>query len=757
MLTSISIRLSAACLALTLAPCSLAQSTPAIGPNWFVSAVHEGTAAPDSQDGVWASGADYKASFHNGFVFYPLLGESSPHNLPLRWTTTKVRVGEAVVTNTRSNPVLRRSARRVELDHGPFVEVYDLREDGVEQSFVFHQPLGGSGDLVVTGRVDTELAAAVVRDRHQALEFCDTAGKGVVRYGAAFVVDSSGWRQPVSTAWNGQRVELRIGADFLAQATYPIRLDPLIARINFATGSSPVVDLDMIVAPDAGPPKLIVVFSRAFAGNDVDSYAIVSDTDFSNPVMVFSDVNASWSTKGGRCSYSGDAHRWALVFERELFAPTTSSTLTYFHERANTTLNSGTSGTLPKPAGTTARNPDVGGRRPGGGTNLLVVYQTDITTTQLNTVNTETWGVLVNPATAAQASVPETLDWFTAGTTYDREHPTLVKMSDGTFGFWIVAWQEFFAPANPDDWDVNVTRFSFTGQHQAQRYRLGFSVAPPHKRFPQLSGGQGRFMLAMTYSQSAATPMADEIHVQRFDWPDAQYDPDISPPVVLTSDALQPNFAFPRLAFDENTRSHWAVTYRRGLTTEGDLFVLRVDADGTVLESRTLFQSAGQLGGATAVTFAPEDGGSYPIAYATDEAGAPIFATRLVYPPGAENTAYGTGCGGAIGASLPYIGSQFFKFTLTGAEPSQIAALGMASFQQAQPFVLLPPGCELLIGNDSGWFPVVTGPTGDAAVTIPLTTSLPSGLTVYTQWLHLDSSGIPSFVLASDGLRTRIE
>ncbi|MFT4842506.1 MAG: hypothetical protein ACJA0V_002527 [Planctomycetota bacterium] len=757
MLTSISIRLSAACLALALAPFSLAQSTPAIGPNGFVSAVHEGAAPPDSQYGVWASGADYKASFHNGFVFYPLLGESSPHNLPLRWTSTEVRVGKTVVTNTRSNPELRRSARRVEFDHGPFVEVYDLRADGVEQSFVFNRPLGGSGDLVVAGRVDTELAAAVAQDRHQALEFCDATGKGIVRYGAAIVVDSSGWRQPVSTAWNGQRVELRIGAEFLARATYPIRLDPLIARINLATGTSPVVDLDMIVAPDAGPPKLVVVYSRAFAGNDIDSYAIVCDTDFSNPVTVFADVNASWSTKDGRCSYSGDAHRWALVFERELFAPTTSSILAYCHDRANTNLNSGTSGTLQKPAGTTARNPDIGGRRPGGGPNVLIVYQTDITTTQQNTVNTETWGVLVNPGTAAQASVPTTLDWFTAGTTYDREHPTLVKMSDGTFGFWIVAWHEFFAPANPDDWDINITRFSFTGIHQAQRYRLGFSVAPPHKRFPQLSGGEGRFMLAMTYSQSDATPMADEIHVQRFDWPDAQYDPVVSPPVVIASDPFQPNFAYPRLAFDENTRSHWALTYRRGLTSAGDLFAVRLGPDGTVLESNTLFQSPGQLGGATAVTFTPENGGSFPIAYATDEAGAPVFATQLLYPPGADNTAYGIGCGGVIGASSPYLGSQFFEFTLTGAQPSQIAALGMASYQQALPFVLLPLGCEILIGSDGGWIPVITGPTGDAAVTIPLVPSLPPGLTVFTQWLHLDSSGSPAFVLASGGLRTRLE
>ena len=97
----------------------------------------------------------------------------------------------------------------------------------------------------------------------------------------------------------------------------------------------------------------------------------------------------------------------------------------------------------------------------------------------------------------------------------------------------------------------------------------------------------------------------------------------------LAGDAQNPDFAFPRLAFDENTRSHRAVAYRRGLTTTGDLFVRRVDANCTVLEAQTLFQSATQLGGPVAVGFAAQDGGSFPIVYATDEAGLPVFGTRL--------------------------------------------------------------------------------------------------------------------------------
>lgn len=748
----------AACLtAVIAAPLAFAQSPSAtIAPDRFATAVHSGTANDRADFGTWASGADFKTSFHDGFAFYPLLGPARPRNLPVRWTTLHVRVGGEVVAVGGAEQPFVANAHRVVYRHGAFDEVYDVRDDGVEQSFVFARPLGGAGDLVVTGLVATELTCADAQPASQPLVFFDDAGDAIVRYGEACVFDAVGRRAAVTTARDGERVELRIAADFLARATYPIRLDPLISRVELDSDVAPVVDLDVIVAPDAGAPKLLVVYTRAFAGNDVDAFAFVAGTDFTDPTPVFADVNATWSTKRGRASYAGDAQRWAMVFERELFAPTTSSVIACFHDRDDVTLNSGVTTTLSKPVGTTARNPDVGGRRPGGGANVLVVYQTDVTATQQNTVNSETWGVLVDAATAAETSTPNTLDWFGAGTTYDREFPTVVKMSDGAPGYWIVSWMEFFSLASPDDWDINVTRFSFDGFHQAQRYRFGVSAAPPHKRYPQMAGGDGRFLMAMTYGGGLTGVTADEVHVQRFDWPDAQYDPVMGPPVPIAQDPATPDFAFPRVAFDETTRSHWAVTWQRGPTTNGDLFVRRVAADGVVVEAQTLFQSPTNAGGATAVAFAPGNGGSFPIVYATDEPGAPVFGTRLTYPAGAANDVYGVGCGGTIDASPPYLGSEFFAITLAGAEANQLAALGLSAVAMSTPVPLLPPGCELQIGVGD-WLLLLTGPGGDAAVAIPLVTSLPVGLEVYTQWLHVQTTGSGPQVLATPGLHTRIE
>ncbi|MCR9247428.1 MAG: hypothetical protein NXI31_20550 [bacterium] len=709
--------------------------------------------------GTWAAGATYKASFHDGFTFYPLLGTAYPHNLPLHWATTAVSVGGETVAHGSSPRPRRVNAQRVEFDHGHFLEAYDVRPAGIEQSFVFERSPGGTGDLVVTGRIATELVAAPIAAGHQELLFRDLTGAAILRYGRAFAIDAAGRRTDVTTAWNGQQVELRIDHGFLAEATYPVTLDPLIARVNLDTSTAPVQDVDVIRAPAAGSSKLMTVYSRVFAGNDVDSYARVTDAAFGSAVMVFSDVNASWSTKGGRCTWVGDAQRFAAVFERESFAPTTSSILTYFHLRDDTGLNTGSSSILAKPAGTTARNPDIGGRRAGGGQNAFVVYQTDPTTTQQNTVNTEVWGVLVDAPTAGAASTPTTLDWFAAGTTYDREHPTVVKLSDGQPGFWIVAWHELFRPSTPDDWDVNVTRVRFDGQKMAQRYRLGLGAHPWNKRFPKLAGGNDRFMLTLTFGPNSADPTAQEVHVQRFDWPDSEWDPILQPPQILAADAQTPDFAFPKIAFDSTTRSHWAVTYQRGLGTNGpgDLFVARLGPAGGILESGALFTSPTAIGGATAITFAPENGGSFPIVYGTDEPGEPLFGTALLYPPGAQNSLYGTSCGGQIDATSPYAGSSFFTVSLTGAQPNLPAALAVSGSPWNLSLGPAAPGCFVNVALPAITVNAPTGSLGTADVTIAIPESLPTGFQFYFQWFYIDPTANAAGVSATSGLRSQYQ
>lgn len=739
------IRCGAVCAALMLGPTAFAQNLVDLAPAAYRTAIHSGPTTNGGVYGTWVSGVDFKASFHDGFVFYPLLGASYPSNLPLRWVTEGT-AGEAQVEFT---------ADQARFDHGDFVEVYDVRVDGIEQSFVFEHAPATPGDLIVRGTIETDLVADPVAAAHQELLFRTPSGEPVLRYGAATVFDAAGKRADVTTAWNGSQIELRITADFVADAVFPVTLDPLIAAVPVAGDLQPVQDLDTVTAPVGNSSRLLIVLSRVFAGGDVDSFAVAYDPDYTNPVLVFSDVNATWSTKEGRCAYCGDTDRWAMVYEQELFAPTTSTILTYCHALGNTTLNSGTTSNLPVPAGNTARNPDVGGRYAGGGDNVLVVYTTDVTTTQANTDHTEAWGVLVDTNTGLTVSQPDTLDWFTVGTTYDREHPTLVKMSDGQPGFWIVAWHELFRPAVPDDWDTNLSRFDFNGNHMAQRYRMGLGAHPWNKRYPQLAGGSDHFLMTLTFGSNSANEDADEIHVQRFDWPDSEWDPVIQPVVVVDGDNATPDFAYPKVSFDTNTRSHWALSYQRN--SSGDSYVARIGMGGEVLESQAMFSQGGVASGPTSVSFVPDNGGSFAAFYATDGSGYPVWGTGLLYPGGAQNTIYGTGCGGVISATQPYIGSQYFTISVAGAFPNLPTILGAANTSANVTFAPLLPGCYLNIGAPVTALSAMSDGAGDAAITFPIPTTLPGGFSMFFQWIYLDSAGGTLGISSTQGLRCDFE
>ena len=98
--------------------------------------VHTRVTGPDEPAyGLWAAGDGYKASFHDGMRFVPVLGRSYPHNQPFAWRTTSVQVGTRELL-TGAEPTLTHGDWRVEYAHGAVVEAYDVRRNGLEQSFV---------------------------------------------------------------------------------------------------------------------------------------------------------------------------------------------------------------------------------------------------------------------------------------------------------------------------------------------------------------------------------------------------------------------------------------------------------------------------------------------------------------------------------------------------------------------------------------------------------------------------------------------
>lgn len=189
----------------------------------------------------WAKGDDWKASFGaDGLVFVPFLGADAERNLPLALCLVGVHSGDAAVPFVADGVATRAAERRIEIARGSLVEAYDLRPEGIEQTFVFANA-PGRGALAVELAITSELlgerlADGACRFRH---------ARGGVDIGSATAIDRDGKRAPCRTDLVGDRLRWTVPAEFVASATFPLTIDPVIT-----TSSLLPAQVRPLLAPD---------------------------------------------------------------------------------------------------------------------------------------------------------------------------------------------------------------------------------------------------------------------------------------------------------------------------------------------------------------------------------------------------------------------------------------------------------------------------------------------------------------------------
>lgn len=183
---------------------------------------------------VFARGAGWKlVAASDGATWMPVLGARAPRSPRLALTPVRATIGgRALELATRAPPQLE--GARITYARGPWLERYDLRPSGIEQSFVLDQ-FPGDGDLELELGTGSELSYL---GRDGGLVF-DADGRARVRYSDVTVVDAAGARTELDSSWTGTHIALRIPAAVLAQATYPLVIDPLIGAfdVDVDTGS----------------------------------------------------------------------------------------------------------------------------------------------------------------------------------------------------------------------------------------------------------------------------------------------------------------------------------------------------------------------------------------------------------------------------------------------------------------------------------------------------------------------------------------
>ena len=688
--------------------------------------------------GLWAAGPDYKVSFDDGFTFYPVLGVSQPHNLPLRWRTERIAAGETILVDRDTAATAQHTDWRYELRYGEITEAYDVRADGVEQTFVLHSA-PADGALVIEGRIETAMRAPRVAPAPQSLSFADTAGRVIVRYGQAMAYDAEGRRAPVCTSCDGGVLHLHVLPEWLADAAYPVTIDPLTSTVPIAVGGGAPSFPDMIRADL--PNLTILTYSRATSATDWDLFAQVVHDDFAVAGMVFTDLAAAWSTRHATAAYLEGPDRWLIALGRDF--QNTSQIRVYSHDAASFSLNSGLLAAITPPLGSHDHHPSIAGQSTWAADDRgYLVFQRD--QGSIGTPFSRVIGMTVYADTATFGP-PANLH-TTGGLNYDAEYPSITQNSiNGTS--WVAVWQELDRDVQGDDWDVVAQRIANDGTLGGTVELGSAGNTARHKLRPVVGGALFRFMVAFTLRDNlgpAAAATGDEIAVQRFDWALNAPAPTTQPvqtAVTTPFNTLRGSETSRTISYGYGTLSHWGLVYS---DTNDDIHALRCGYAGRVVEQTTVFADPVVAGTPAAICY-NDDTWEFHIGYGTDQPPWQTIGTRFTYDPAAQATPYGPACGADIfpynqsSRDEPFAGSEFYRLVMLNGARSAPTVL-LASL--APGLLNLPGGCFLRL--DPGSLVVVDSGTSSVAGHWRYYLSLLDSIKmadVFWQFVQLDPAG----------------
>ena len=117
------------------------------------------------------------------------------------------------------------------------VEHFETGTEGVAVSWIFSQPLPGTGAVEVTVALDGLTRAGT---DGESWHFADSGGQARVRFGAAVAVDAAGTRwdlEVLPTTDENSRLVVALSEEILAEAVFPLAIDPILSP-EFGMGQS---------------------------------------------------------------------------------------------------------------------------------------------------------------------------------------------------------------------------------------------------------------------------------------------------------------------------------------------------------------------------------------------------------------------------------------------------------------------------------------------------------------------------------------
>ena len=554
-------------------------------------------------------------------------------------------------------------------------------------------------------------------------------------------IDARGGTAAMTTAIDGDQIELRLDADWLAAAQFPLVVDPLLANIFANSAGNAVGEIDLLRDEQGASGEIWLCAERWASATDCDLRLRRCDDDGANATIVFSDITATWSAAEPSLGNHEYAHRTLLVFSRH-FSDDTRRLRFHPHDRTDFALS--TSAYVVPTGSFNAWRPDVATDYTGGApSTLLVVFQREEDLTFSNSATSSIHGCLIDVSLGV-ANAPFAI---IGNGISDNERPTVGKLRAGGAGTWTVAYQTINTPLWAGaSWDIELRRVDRNGMVTAP-YSVG--AGSEHEMAPRLGGNNGTHVLTYVRSSVAdvgAKPSGNVGHTlvgRRVDWNGASF----SPPYGGTLLEVAPDARIVQtgIDLDRTTGSHYALTYRSTVTENVYLDVLGYR--GYSLGETLVFDAVGNdasLGGAVAYD---EDNERFLLGYSYNIPGLGLEQiVPYVHPGAPAPSTSGSGCGSG---QLSWLGSQLIgdgsvSVRMTKAPAGAITTVLFATTTASLQLFGLPPvvdGCWLLVptgGPDYlGFVDPQLGP--NATWTFPLPESL-SPFTLRLQGVHFNAT-----------------
>ena len=252
-----------------------------------------------------------------GVTFTPFVGGQARPEDCLRFRLLEIRVGAqdlySAPPSGGTDPVLQGETTAAYQRPEGIYETYYALDYGVEQVFVLSESLAYAGDLLISGYLSSTLEAEL---RGGTVHFSLGDGQQL-GYGEALVRDAAGRELPLELAWSQGQVSLTVPAGWLAGATYPVEVDPLIGSNISVSSSGDDQRTPAVATSDASDDyRYLVVWADDSSGNwDVYGQLVEADGSLNGSAFAISDDEDEADQKAPALAYDAAADKYLVVWE----------------------------------------------------------------------------------------------------------------------------------------------------------------------------------------------------------------------------------------------------------------------------------------------------------------------------------------------------------------------------------------------------------------------------------------------------------